>query len=431
MNRRSALFRIASSIGGTYGLNGCGGGSVNSSQNVVNCPAGQFALGLAPAKPEMLAGISGISHRALTINSTAAQPLLPPYFNLSDNKFITSWGFMGDMLPAPGNQGQLGSCVAWGVGYAATSFQNSLANKKPTTSAANIASPQDLYSKTLLREAGNSCGGGTYIKDALDVVVDVGVASLAALPYSDANCSVTAKFSSFYLDGYSQIIVTDRMAIKAALSSFQVLPFGMSVYSDFMNLNGSQIYKISEVSASCASLGMHCMALVGYDDVRSAYRVMNSWTTTWGDGGYAWIDYDTFEKITNEIYFPQLVPSSTTNGLIFTAGAVSGPILAVLASCNIGLTGDHGYFYFKISDAMAANSYSISYVPKSGVPVLLKSASISQVLRGGGFDFPFNSGVTIACGDVFILNISGVSRSGGAVNLSISSKPIARGRVFC
>jgi hypothetical protein len=38
----------------------------------------------------------------------------------------------------------------------------------------------------------------------------------------------------------------------------------------------------------------HAMALVGYDDVKQAFRVRNSWGTSWGDNGSIWIDYDFF-----------------------------------------------------------------------------------------------------------------------------------------
>ncbi|MCL2102000.1 MAG: hypothetical protein FWH22_09850, partial [Fibromonadales bacterium] len=38
----------------------------------------------------------------------------------------------------------------------------------------------------------------------------------------------------------------------------------------------------------------HAMVLVGYDDSKNAFRVLNSWGTSWGDRGSIWIDYDFF-----------------------------------------------------------------------------------------------------------------------------------------
>jgi hypothetical protein len=36
----------------------------------------------------------------------------------------------------------------------------------------------------------------------------------------------------------------------------------------------------------------HLMTLVGYDERRQAFRLINSWGKGWGDHGYAWIGYD-------------------------------------------------------------------------------------------------------------------------------------------
>ena len=38
------------------------------------------------------------------------------------------------------------------------------------------------------------------------------------------------------------------------------------------------------------------MLLVGYDDQKSAFKVMNSWGKEWGDNGFSWIDYKFFPE---------------------------------------------------------------------------------------------------------------------------------------
>jgi hypothetical protein len=40
----------------------------------------------------------------------------------------------------------------------------------------------------------------------------------------------------------------------------------------------------------------HMMTLVGYDDTKAAWRVMNSWGTGWGDNGFFWLAYETFQS---------------------------------------------------------------------------------------------------------------------------------------
>ena len=39
-------------------------------------------------------------------------------------------------------------------------------------------------------------------------------------------------------------------------------------------------------------LGGHCMAIVGYDNSKKAFKVRNSWGESWGLQGYCWIPYE-------------------------------------------------------------------------------------------------------------------------------------------
>ena len=44
------------------------------------------------------------------------------------------------------------------------------------------------------------------------------------------------------------------------------------------------------------------MVIVGYNDNRSAFKVLNSWGSDWGFDGYIWITYNHFKKVTYEAY---------------------------------------------------------------------------------------------------------------------------------
>ncbi len=44
------------------------------------------------------------------------------------------------------------------------------------------------------------------------------------------------------------------------------------------------------------------MVVVGYDDARKAFRLMNSWGREWADGGFCWMDYDLFRRLVREAY---------------------------------------------------------------------------------------------------------------------------------
>jgi C1A family cysteine protease len=36
------------------------------------------------------------------------------------------------------------------------------------------------------------------------------------------------------------------------------------------------------------------MVIMGYDDSKGSFRILNSWSTAWADKGEAWIDYGFF-----------------------------------------------------------------------------------------------------------------------------------------
>ncbi len=42
--------------------------------------------------------------------------------------------------------------------------------------------------------------------------------------------------------------------------------------------------------------GDHAMLMVGYDDSKQAFRVKNSWGSSWNEGGYVWMSYDFVTK---------------------------------------------------------------------------------------------------------------------------------------
>jgi len=44
------------------------------------------------------------------------------------------------------------------------------------------------------------------------------------------------------------------------------------------------------------------MLLVGYSDERQAFKLMNSWGTKWGDGGFGWISYRALAELSDRFY---------------------------------------------------------------------------------------------------------------------------------
>jgi Papain family cysteine protease len=62
----------------------------------------------------------------------------------------------------------------------------------------------------------------------------------------------------------------------------------MDVYEDFRNWGGGRVYHYDGTSAYA---GGHCLLVIGYDDDNACWIVKNSWSPSWGDGGFASIGY--------------------------------------------------------------------------------------------------------------------------------------------
>ncbi len=58
--------------------------------------------------------------------------------------------------------------------------------------------------------------------------------------------------------------------------------------------------------------GGHAVILVGYDDIKSLYVFMNSWSADWGDSGYGYIPYSSVEKYIKYALALSLGPTSST-----------------------------------------------------------------------------------------------------------------------
>ncbi|AEA45718.1 pYEATS domain-containing protein [Fluviicola taffensis] len=202
-------------------------------------------------------------------------------------------------FPNPGSQGQIGSCVAWSTTYALASFYFAAKNKWGSPKTTNmIMSPAFVYNQIRECTCGPNCG--TYVHDALNLLKTKGVVTWQTMPYDNANsCSVPSQelvnqASKYRISGWNRLI--NRLnfnEFKEHLSNDVPVVIGSCLGSGFSNYG----YKKSASPFSCTQVtsGGHAMLVVGYDDNKRAFKIMNSWGKDWGVNGYIWVDYDCFK----------------------------------------------------------------------------------------------------------------------------------------
>jgi len=207
-------------------------------------------------------------------------------------------------FPPIGDQGQYGTCVVWATGYNVKTAMNALEKKWTATqlaSTSNQTSPKDLW--YALDKKGSNCNGANF-EPAFDALMSKGAKSMQAVPYDMKNsCSGTTtgdtnnKVQKYRMIAYKNSETQkEGMTVnnfKNYLKNRQPIAFGAQLGERFMLCKSDAV--LSEDGDKVQGQhAYHALALVGYDDNKNAFRVRNSWGTSWGDKGSIWIDYDFF-----------------------------------------------------------------------------------------------------------------------------------------
>lgn len=205
-------------------------------------------------------------------------------------------------MPAVGYQGSEGSCVTFAVVYYGLSAEHYKKSGGSSYSyAANIFSPEFVYNQT---KASTSCGSGSSMINTLNFIYGKGSCTWASMPYTSDNCTLmpttaqTNEAANYKIKGYSQVMSSDKAAIKTLLSTGHPLMFTFTADANFYNAGPGYIWN----AYSSTFYGPHAITLCGYDDSKNAYLAINQWGTGWGDAGYIWIDYNFFAQITGSAY---------------------------------------------------------------------------------------------------------------------------------
>jgi hypothetical protein len=177
------------------------------------------------------------------------------------------------------NQGQCGSCYSFGASATYESYQ------LVTQGETYDLSEQWFMMKAKAIGPYGGCSGW-YLDTSMNLLKDHGVTAESCCPYkaSESACPSTCQ-PTYKIKGWAS--TTDLNTIKAAIKQYGLVYVGFAVYNDFMSYSGG-IYKYTTGSLR----GYHAVAIVGYDDNNSCFKVKNSWGTGWGEQGYFRIGYD-------------------------------------------------------------------------------------------------------------------------------------------
>ncbi|MGC8913822.1 MAG: C1 family peptidase [Thermoplasmata archaeon] len=336
-------------------------------------------LGALPEKPELTAP----SHRVDTI--VPASPDVDIKTNHSIHSVINIAG-----LPPVRSQGSQGSCTAWAVGYYHRTHLEWREKQWDANLTSHQCSPAFLYHHI---NGGYDTGG--YISEAMEFICTMGCATYADIPYSASDNSSWPSSTQVYLNAlqfraynYSWLSISDDAGLanlKQHIANGGTAVIAIKVYSNFDYISSyNNTYCVSEVNTNTYR-GLHAVTVYGFDDEKQtadgvgAFRLVNSWGTSWGDSGHFWMSYEAMKNSTTcagygyflvdrENYTPSLVTYVTVqhdargeimwNGITAGIGNITSP-----------------YFSLKILDFnwiqayVGLSNYQRHAFPGCGIPV--------------------------------------------------------------
>jgi Caspase domain/Papain family cysteine protease/Domain of unknown function (DUF4384) len=205
-------------------------------------------------------------------------------------------------MPAVGDQGRSSSCAAWSTAYAARSYYTAALERRDVLRPANLPSPSYVYH--LARDG--KCEDGTTIPRVVEVLKH-GALSLEQSPFTaacvaPASPQLVAQANDFRVRGMGRVDVARLDDIKGQLARSNPVIIRLQVSTAFQHLRGTATFDEPAPPPGDKLTGWHFITLVGYDERRQVFRLINSWGTGWGDRGYAWLGYDVLRTRVTHAY---------------------------------------------------------------------------------------------------------------------------------
>ena len=210
-----------------------------------------------------------------------------------------------EYCPTPRNQGEDANCVGWSVGYAAQTIRKAYAEDiKDIKKIDSFAfSPFFIYNNIKLK----SCAMGAEIPEALQFLIRTGNVPMTSFEAGRTDCNAIPKninyeeALSYRIQDFTKLFSPKDSkqkkikAVKESLIKGYPIVIAMNILESFASMDYGTDQWYSETGSQVPA-GGHALVVIGYDELKNSFEVMNSWGDRWADDGFAFIDYDDFHK---------------------------------------------------------------------------------------------------------------------------------------
>ncbi|WP_329577110.1 C1 family peptidase [Kitasatospora sp. NBC_01250] len=251
--------------------------------------AGAFSTAMVSAADATPSAAARPHHHHFALGAQLDHPVQPRMHSAiapHATKDVPASVDLSNYLPQVGDQGQVGSCVAWAIDYSAIGIMEGEqgiagAPHAPMYTYAQIAQGNDQ---------------GSYASQHFDILTTQGLDTKADYWQGDfdyttqPDANETANAANWKLSGYTALDTGSALVdeVKSSLAQGEPVVFAFNVYQSLEDIDattaGNYSYYPSADELAGQPLGGHEVAIVGYND--QGVKIANSWGSSWGDNGY-------------------------------------------------------------------------------------------------------------------------------------------------
>jgi len=260
--------------------------------------------------------------------------------------------------PFPKDQGDCETCVGWACAYGDLTtmwaIENGITDRRKITD--NAFDPLYLY-----YGVAKTCKDGADITKAMYFIRNNGVPLVKEIN-GPVNGPVKVPASTLRRISYFQKPfdlnsdgVNTIQATKFSLSASRPVVIVGMVDNNFYNLKKPNVTWVPLKGK--ASREAHALLVIGYDDSKQRFEIMNSWGPGWGNDGYFYISYDDYAYMVRYAY--SMVPNPGYEGGEAYLDEVAG-------NFEIDKKGRIDKDFIEVKPVISANKYIVSRGIKAG-----------------------------------------------------------------
>jgi Papain family cysteine protease len=231
--------------------------------------------------------------------------------------------------PKPISQGETGACSGYAFGYAVMSIMHNIQAAKLNRSEERIVfSPNFIYNQ--IKRNLTDCLSPSSAEEAILLLKKQGICRFEDFDMQ-SDCMTMPSQIVFekalpyrIKEGLSVFPVGEEderkiAAIKACLQDSMPVVVNMQAYKSFQNISSKGTWSRPREDEY---MGKHYVTIIGYDDNKGCFELMNSWGETWADKGFAYVKYQQIAQWSLAGYY-LLLPDQIATTRIFAERSAS------------------------------------------------------------------------------------------------------------